>query len=1215
MTRKKNKDVDKTTGSNQQIIVFEKKQGPKSGLSSFLELTKEPDPDDDNINIVKMLNTVYFARAEDVTDDFWTIKCFSRTHGLITQAEPIFIYWDDNIDNADKWGNHCNAYNDRYSDPPNERTWEEKGIAIYEHCDNNKHVLEEWIERLLDFRFSSDEGTHQFDEEWVNRAFLFGLATQCPMMIFGYSEPVNTENFCSQYWNKENPYEPFLRFHENPLALIWLITSAKLGHPWAFPDRDPASEVCAEEADLYRLKKSAKAAKKARIKPFITNHGALQPTSSSSSSSNSIDSKDSKDSKDLDDSKDSKDSGDFDSDAEMKDAVEDKCLPWRAQMKEAAAVKGHQQPIRGILTKTRSQTRLQGAKRGNQPNEMKGLDVKMKDIDMDHEDIADSSEDEQQYGPPITSVTILEQAESQQPVKKRSKGRRNETTVEHSKTSSQTRLQGEKSGNQPNKMKGLDVKMKDIDVDPEDIADSSDDEHQYGPPIKSVTILEKAESQQPAKKRSKGLNTGKMAALTTHQPATVSPYKFSTEPNAQKPVAKVFQSPASHRLLDSGWGPTDSTALGPPNAPTKKSPPAAFVPTYKDAANLPTSHVTDDQKAEAALHPGLSNLPFSAVRYFNTSIPVSWAGTAAEGSGTTITQKMICAVQAMVTEAISSSDEDLTLLPLHSDTKPNLRKRKWWISSAEDVTTKLNSLASIKRYLDMNFDNGAWYDSSPDRVRNRTLKARMRFGHKGTEEHMKTGIHSAFKEHNGGCYNTPLQHGAVLRIGSLAQCPTTVHKLQLAKQLMRLVGFKYPIAVDVGWPSKPGVERTWSGNDPQMVQVFVKTSEAVFINSVLASKITVLTPKASCIWGSPLAYIPDFRALDGAESDLIGRQLDLAAHFGVVHATIECPIKFPGMLAQAKTEHFGETSGLKVAWAIKCSPDLSETLAKHPTTAPEDTSAVNSQLSADWSKTSPSKGSLYKPRYMSDRQAAVLEQQVQKMLDYDEALLQPSSLFTVIAPSAKPGYWLFSVRRKYESLAKRVLKDLPAFLIFHLQERTVRAEDKILRVWLDTGAVKASRNKGMVWNQDELRATSEVSNTANMNLHSGLDYLFNFAHDTTEVAFNGKLEIDLEMAEIQDFDDGFTVAGMLADVRKMKESVVQLAATRQQLGNANDEIARLQAQLAERNQVRGGAKLPAMEDDEDEDVNGDEQDNNQRAALMQADLTADSGDGAPAVRP
>jgi hypothetical protein len=46
------------------------------------------------------------------------------------------------------------------------------------------------------------------------------------------------------------------------------------------------------------------------------------------------------------------------------------------------------------------------------------------------------------------------------------------------------------------------------------------------------------------------------------------------------------------------------------------------------------------------------------------------------------------------------------------------------------------------------------------------------------------------------------------------------------------------------------------------------------------------------------------------------------------------------------------------------------------------------------------------------------------------------------------------------------------------------------------------------------------------------------------------------MAEIQDFDDGFTIADIRADVCKLKEPVVQLAATRNQLGNAKDEIAR-----------------------------------------------------------
>ena len=82
------------------------------------------------------------------------------------------------------------------------------------------------------------------------------------MMIFGYSEAVNTEDFCSQHWNKENPYEPSLHFHENPLALIWLITSAKLGHPWATLDHDPASEASAEDLELTNLEKKVRRPRK-----------------------------------------------------------------------------------------------------------------------------------------------------------------------------------------------------------------------------------------------------------------------------------------------------------------------------------------------------------------------------------------------------------------------------------------------------------------------------------------------------------------------------------------------------------------------------------------------------------------------------------------------------------------------------------------------------------------------------------------------------------------------------------------------------------------------------------------------------------------------------------------------------------------------------------------------------------------------------------------
>jgi len=51
--------------------------------------------------------------------------------------------------------------------------------------------------------------------------------------------------------------------------------------------------------------------------------------------------------------------------------------------------------------------------------------------------------------------------------------------------------------------------------------------------------------------------------------------------------------------------------------------------------------------------------------------------------------------------------------------------------------------------------------------------------------------------------------------------------------------------------------------------------------------------------------------------------------------------------------------------------------------------------------------------------------------------------------------------------------------------------------------------------------------------------------------------VDLDRAEIQDFDTGFTVAGILNDIRLSRAAAVHLAAA-----TAHEEIASLRAQLA-----------------------------------------------------
>ena len=129
---------------------------------------------------------------------------------------------------------------------------------------------------------------------------------------------------------------------------------------------------------------------------------------------------------------------------------------------------------------------------------------------------------------------------------------------------------------------------------------------------------------------------------------------------------------------------------------------------------------------------------------------------------------------------------------------------------------------------------------------------------------------------------------------------------------------------------------------------------------------------------------------------------------------------------------------------------------------------------------------------------------IKKLLSQDESQHHPSPLFTHILPTELDGKWMFIVRKKYGALARRVLADLPAFLIYHLSEPTVRKEDALFRKWMDVAAVRASRSKGLVWNPAELQATSEVDATKKMQVEDWSDVMgaFDFT-DPTEHNFTG----------------------------------------------------------------------------------------------------------------
>lgn len=686
-------------------------------------------------------------------------------------------------------------------------------------------------------------------------------------------------------------------------------------------------------------------------------------------------------------------------------------------------------------------------------------------------------------------------------------------------------------------------------------------------------------------------------------------------------------------------------APAPATAPPPDPDPSAVPNSFKEALQLPPPFVTDDQKIKTLIQVDLSGLTFQNVCIFNISSGVNWEGSEKESASVKLTT--LAKIREQLIAAFSEADEGLSVLPILDK---SYKTRKLWISKEAEVAQKLQSWKDLKTYVDLFYDNGLYYEKKPEQARDRILRTRMRFGFNTVSDSMRYTLNQVFNADGlGGCFSTPLQFGSLTKIGALADYPIETNKSQLAKQLMAIMDFKIPLAVEAKWPSSPGKEaREWNhGKDPQMLHVIVKTSMAAKVDRIFSLYFTPSTPKKDNPWGSPAIYIPDSRtAMSGvlgfeftaAVKSAVARQLDQSCAFIHMSTNYTCPIKINGMLTPVPTTKFETCSLLKLLWSIKCTPEQAATateLAKKDSTAtpapPEDTSAATvSQLSSDFSKDHSAAPSSER-RGMSGKESAAMDKAISNLLTQDEARRRPSPLFTHIVPSEAPGQWVFVTRQKYAALAARILSHLPAFLIYHLGEKTVKAEDFILRKWMDMNVVRKSRDDGLVWNPAELRATSEVNATLKMRLDEGMGFMEGMSLDTTEINWKGEIEIDLEMNPVKDLDDGLTVAGILDEARRnnlAREENVQMRVKMAELKAKSDadadRIALLEAALeASKMHVDAAATETAAHDvdgmiedtDKGTDAKVDEGDALVHDEDAMVDEAADGGGGASAAAP
>ena len=160
----------------------------------------------------------------------------------------------------------------------------------------------------------------------------------------------------------------------------------------------------------------------------------------------------------------------------------------------------------------------------------------------------------------------------------------------------------------------------------------------------------------------------------------------------------------------------------------------------------------------------------------------------------------------------------------------------------------------------------------------------------------------------------------------------------------------------------------------------------------------------------------------------------------------------------------------------------------------------------------------------------------------------PAGLFQMILPSPIHGFYVFVVRKKFESLAKEVLKNLAAFLISYLELwKDLTHQRKTCRTWLCLDHYNRTVSDAMTWDQATHRAQSEYDR--NVELHEQVEKDDNgwierlLEAEQSSETFKGTLVIDLSMPAARDMDDGATVASaakLAVQLEAMKADVSDL---------------------------------------------------------------------------
>jgi len=621
-------------------------------------------------------------------------------------------------------------------------------------------------------------------------------------------------------------------------------------------------------------------------------------------------------------------------------------------------------------------------------------------------------------------------------------------------------------------------------------------------------------------------------------------------------------------------------------AMTVKSP-----PTTQRIKEIPKGPSSVFDHMDRLVQMNMEGLPGQG-HIFDISLALTYNGE--ENGSNALTDAWVKQIQETMAEAIENSppNHQLKLLPIDDS---EYRNTSLWLTTAEMVQSSIKSFRDLGRYMDLNYGNAPYFTTSYQ-PGEKKLRTRFRFGfltgvdHDRIRSHLHMGIQHQGR--NTGCFDTPLQYSPIERAGFICFWPEDINITSMVRELMRYFEFKIPIGMKQDWVSLPYVGRgKFDERAPgtRQFHLFTRQKDVREVDRRCREWLVPSTPIADLPWCAKAHYVHDWNAArkgllttkaHALLKDLVLTMASKGQDFQDLTVVLYPSVRIHGMLKVAKTTHFGECSFLKMWHAIKCTPrqaaQASAEEIDRPQTPPSETekddfrkvrvSKKKARKTAEGDQDPSVLLSSFEEltKQMKPAQAKVICE-LERKQKQDMENNTPCKLFIAVFPGVMEGTYAFVCRRKFEALAKNVLRDVVPFFNFHLNEPSDAKLTKILSKWVSGNDIQRSFSQNLEWDPERLSARRTNHNTAM--LDDGLDFLDGFGEDPLDI-YDGTLTIDLNIANSKDIDDGATVAGAMEDLR----------ATEAQLEDAFTEI-EIQGQQIEERDKKLAAQHKALEEE------------------------------------